>query len=273
MEKEVEGEKRMSRSGWLSGLLSRLRNRLNQTWPGCNEGEGPGCATAWVNSDCFSPGFPNTGNNGTIVPPALIKRRTRDGARSRSGEGRWVKKGQKGRRGVKRRGVGERRSEWEPDRNRGWGGRGKWRKKRGMEGDGERCFSDLHCVFFSLHLPPVSTSLYLLSHHLSSFSSHPFIHTSVPHPPTSHLLPIPSICPLFHFVFAFGMARDALPVIPPLHHLSHPVREREGQRGEERERKRGLGGGMREAGQRKGAGARQKEKITPLPGLMNMGKG
>lgn len=89
----------MDRKGWLSGLLWHLRNRLNQTWPGCNEGEGPSCATAWVNSDCFSPGFPNTSNNGTIVPPALIKRRTRDGVRSRSGEGRWVKRGQEGRRG------------------------------------------------------------------------------------------------------------------------------------------------------------------------------
>lgn len=34
------------------------------------------------------------GNNGTIVPPALIKRRIRDVVR-RSGEGRWVRKGQK----------------------------------------------------------------------------------------------------------------------------------------------------------------------------------
>lgn len=105
------------------------RSRLNQTWPGCNEGEGPGCATAWVNSDCFSPGFPNTGNNGTIVPPALIKSEPEMGVRSRSGEGRWVKKGQEGRRGVKRRGVGESRSEWEPDRNRGAGG-GSGEKER-----------------------------------------------------------------------------------------------------------------------------------------------
>lgn len=53
------------------------------------------------------------GNNGTIVPPALIKRRTRDGVSSRSEEERWVKKGQEGRmegkkkrRGVGRSGVG-----------------------------------------------------------------------------------------------------------------------------------------------------------------------
>ena len=120
----------MDRRGWLSGLLWHLRNRLNQTWPGCNEGEGPSCATAWVNSDCFSPGFPNTGNNGTIVPPALIKRRTRDGVRSRSGEGRWVKRGQEGRRG------GEKKK-----RCGGGGGRGGGREggtEGGVGGGGEK---------------------------------------------------------------------------------------------------------------------------------------
>lgn len=55
---------------------------------GRNEGEGRGCGTALVNSICFSPGFPNKGNNGTIVLPALIKKRTRDGVRSRGGERR-----------------------------------------------------------------------------------------------------------------------------------------------------------------------------------------
>lgn len=54
----------------------------------CNEGEGRGCGTALANSICFSPGFPNKGNNGTIVLPALIKKRTRDGVRSRGREGR-----------------------------------------------------------------------------------------------------------------------------------------------------------------------------------------
>lgn len=55
---------------------------------GRNEGEGRGCGTALVNSICFNPGFPNKGNNGTIVLPALIKKRTRDGVRSRGGERR-----------------------------------------------------------------------------------------------------------------------------------------------------------------------------------------
>lgn len=232
MEKEIEGKGKdrgewMSRSGWLSGLLQHLWNRLNQTWPGCNEGEGPGCATGWVNSDCFSPGFPNKGNNGTIVPPALIKRRTRDGVRRRSREGMWVKKGQEGRRGVERRGVGECRSEWEPDRNRGWGGRGRWRKTDGWREMARGAFlilifffSHFHCILFSHQLPPVSISFYLLSQHISSLSF-PLILSSI-------LLcfsillatySTSSICPLFLFVFAFGMVRDALPVIPPLHHL------------------------------------------------------
>ena len=44
------------------------------------------------------------GNNGTIVPPPLIKRRTRDGVRRRNREGR---KGQEERRGVKKKRCGE----------------------------------------------------------------------------------------------------------------------------------------------------------------------
>lgn len=96
MKVEQKGRReRMGVRGPLSGSLSHLRNRLNQTWPGCNEGEGPGCATAWVNSDCFSPEFPNTTNNGTIVPPALIRRRSRDGVRSRSREKEVGEKGAK----------------------------------------------------------------------------------------------------------------------------------------------------------------------------------
>lgn len=55
---------------------------------GCNEGEGRGCGTALVNSICFSPAFPNKGNNGTIVLPALIKKGNRDGVRRRGGERR-----------------------------------------------------------------------------------------------------------------------------------------------------------------------------------------
>lgn len=139
-----------------------MRNRLNQTWPSCNEGKGPGCATAWVNSDCFSPGFPNTGNNGTIVPPALIKRQTRDVVRSRSGEGRWVKKGQEGRRGVKRRGVGE-------------------KIVRGAS------LIIIFTLALCLLFPPPSSCFHILLYSQTS-SSHPFIHTSVLHHPTSHLL-------------------------------------------------------------------------------------
>ena len=55
--------------------------------------------------------------------------------------------------------------------------------------------------------------------------------------------------------------------------ITFPIqRGGDGERGREKrteERKRGLGRG----GEKKGAGARQKEKITLLPGLMNMGKG
>lgn len=70
--------------GFIRALADSIRLGL-----GCNEGEGRGgCGTAWANSVCFSPGFPNKGNNGTIVLPALIKERTRDGVKSRGGEGR-----------------------------------------------------------------------------------------------------------------------------------------------------------------------------------------
>lgn len=69
------------------------------------------------------------------------------------------------------------------------------------------------------------------------------------------------------------MARDALPVIPSLHHLSHPEQER-ARGGEREEEKQRIGrGSERSRGEKRGAGARQKEKITLLPGLMNMGEG
>lgn len=62
--------------------------------------------------------------------------------------------------------------------------------------------------------------------------------------------------------------------------VTFPIQcRREGERERERDRqrekgKKGFGGG--DEGSRveeKGAGARQKEKIMLLPGLMNMGKG
>lgn len=67
-----------------------------------------------------------------------------------------------------------------------------------------------------------------------------------------------------------------MPVIPPLQHLSHPDQER-GREGSvdkrgEKEKKEDWGGRMRGRGERIGAGAREKEKITLLPGLMNKGK-
>ena len=65
-------------------------------------------------------------------------------------------------------------------------------------------------------------------------------------------------CPLFLLIFALGMMRDVLPLMPPLYCFSHPTPERYRGRREEGGRKRGLGGGMRRAGKRKGA--RQKEK-------------
>lgn len=236
----------MNRRGWLSGLLWHLRNRLNQTWPGCNEGEGPGCATAWVNSDCFSPGFPNTGNNGTIVPPALIKRRTRDGARSRSGEGRWVKRGQEG-----RRGGGARASGNLTGTEDGYGG-GGGKKREGcremVRGASLILLFFLHtCVvysFFPTMFPFPSSSTF--STIIISFLSFPLVLSSIL--PSCIVLPatysIPSICPLFLFIFTFGVVRDALPVIPPLHHL---LRER----GRERHRER------KEARKEKGIGRRE----------------
>lgn len=104
---------------------------------------------------------------------------------------------------------------------------------------------------------------------LSSF--HPyFLPSSSYQPPT--LFP-PSVLCSSSF-FACGMARDALPVIPSLHHLS-PSRAGESARQREREEeKQKIGrGSERSRGEKRGAGARQKEKITLLPGLMNMGEG
>lgn len=65
----VGDEKGMKLAHWfILALADSIR-----LGPGCNEGAGRGCGTALVNSICFSPGFPNKGNNGTIVLPALIK--------------------------------------------------------------------------------------------------------------------------------------------------------------------------------------------------------
>lgn len=100
-------------------------------------------------------------------------------------------RGEKG--GVKRSGVGESRSDWEPDRNIGWGGRGKWRKREGWREMARGAtlilifFSHLYCVppsSFCSHILPSSqpSSLILV------FPSHPFIHPFFLHHLTSHLL-------------------------------------------------------------------------------------
>lgn len=126
--------------------------------------------------------------------------------------------------------------------------------------------SHLHCVFFSHHPPFVSIFFNLLSHHLPSLSFPLVLSSTLPSriiPPAAYS--IPSICPLFLFVFffAFGMARDALPVIPPLHHLPHPAREREreGVREKRSEKeKEDWEEGMRGAGERKGGRSETKRK-------------
>lgn len=93
---------------------------------------------ACINHNCLSPSFQTCST--IVVPPALIKRRTRDRVR-RSGDGRWVTKVQEGRRRrgrqrrIKRRFQGKSRSRWEPGRNIRWVG---WRRKTVGERNGEK---------------------------------------------------------------------------------------------------------------------------------------
>lgn len=155
--------------------MEHLLLRLNHSWPGCNEVEVLGCATAWVNSICFSPGYPNKANNGTIVPTALIKKWARDRVRSRSWDGRQVTKGQQG--------LGWARESGNRIENRWEGG---W-------GDVlliSLFLSHLHCVLLYFTIFPLWFHI-LLSSQLLSFSApspRPFILTSYPCCPTSHLL-------------------------------------------------------------------------------------
>lgn len=147
--------------------------------------------------------------------------------------------------------------------------------------DGGRCFSDPH-LFFS-HTCIMSSSPTILLPYPSIFLAivplslpclFPLFLSSIP--PALIVLPatysVPSICPLFVFVFAFGMVRDALPVIPSLHHLSHPVqREREAER---RDENRGLGGGgtTRGAGERKGGRSETKREDRAASWLNEHGR-
>lgn len=73
------------------------------------------------------------------------------------------------------------------------------------------------------------------------------------------------------------MVRDALPVIPPLHHLFLPSAEERGREDGSEDEKQGREGVREEkaGGGRKGGESDKKkeEKITPLPGFLSMGKG
>lgn len=125
---------------------------------------------------------------------------------------------------------------------------------------------------FHILLPSQPSSLVLV------FPSRPFIRTSFLHHPTSHLLHSfhLSFVPLRFFFFYIWNGEGMLCLS---YHLciTFPIqRERERERGREKrseKEKEDWEEGMRGAEERKGAGARQKEKITLLPGLMNMGKG
>lgn len=89
--------------------------------------------------------------------------------------------------------------------------------------------------------------------------------------------PSPRIRSLFlsGFFFFSSPSSDGggmlLPVMAPLHHFSRfpkeRVKEKEGERQDLEE-----GGRERMGGRRRGARAKQKEEMAPLPGLMNEGQ-
>lgn len=160
-------------------------------------------------------------------------------------------------------------------------------KKRGMEGDGERCFSDLD-LFFHTRIVSSFPTIFLLFPYSSTFSaiiSRPclslssfypyFLPASSYQPPTPFL---PSVLCSSSFLFFFYIWNGEGMLCLSYHLcITFPIqRERERERGREKrseKEKEDWEEGMRGAEERKGAGARQKEKITLLPGLMNMGKG
>lgn len=80
-----------------------------------------------------------------------------------------------------------------------------------------------HCVSFLKEY----IYIYLLLFHSSvSFMSAPLAPWFIPLP--SSCRPIPPRCSLFLFVFE--MVDDALPVTAPLHHISHPLHEQDGEK-------------------------------------------
>lgn len=118
--------------------------------PCCNEREGPGCASAWVNIDCFGAGFRNTGNNAAIVLPALIKSRTRDRLRGRIGKREVGLKGASGEKVGKKERV-RARAIWNVTETEHMRGGGSGEKER----DGVRgrdLLSHLFFFFFTLAL-------------------------------------------------------------------------------------------------------------------------
>lgn len=102
--------------------------------------------------------------------------------------------------------------------------------------DPDLLFSHFYCLLFPPSCFHVLLSFQPLSVFLVFFS-HPFIHTSSLYQPPTQFPPSLFCSSLF---FAFGILRDALPVIQPLQHLSHPgqEREKEAKRRESRKKKR-----------------------------------
>lgn len=126
-------------------------------------------------------------------------------------------------------------------------------------------------VFFSHHL--VSMSFYLLSHYLSSlsFSLIPSstLHHSTSHPLNSyHLSSVPLCFCIWDIEGCFACHTTFATPFPS----RSRERERRALRRELRKKRR-LGGRMRGIGKRIRTGAREKENITLLSGLMNKGKG